>query len=378
LSLYQSWEKDPEKADRAAIDAMLAKYKDAFQRLDLAQKRPRCVFAIGLGVDAPVPHAQVARNAVRILLMHASRSLDRDEVEPALGDIRKMLRLSRDLRPRGAFTCQLVSVAIDATVCMGGVKLFLAYPKLRAEHCDRLIQLLADHEALAIEPFSEGIKGDYVFSRWTLRTFSDRVKTTIDAEGHAVETKLDERGIRQEIGNLLSEDNLNRTDMATLLLTNPATLLKDRQSFDDCLKTMLAAKPTYADRVRQSKLLEKTHLDGRPPCLFKLLSPNYSEFALVASRDLVYLRTAQCLVALRRWQLTHTAPPTDLAEVCRAAKMPGVPVDPFSGSALKLAIIDGEPVVYSVGSDGLDDGGRKDAELGKKPSGDFVFRLPKR
>ena len=58
--------------------------------------------------------------------------------------------------------------------------------------------------------------------------------------------------------------------------------------------------------------------------------------------------------------------------------MPGVPVDPFSGLPLKMAMISGEPVIYSVGSDGVDDHGLKDADLGRKPEGDFLFRLPKR
>jgi hypothetical protein len=67
-----------------------------------------------------------------------------------------------------------------------------------------------------------------------------------------------------------------------------------------------------------------------------------------------------------------------VAEVCRAARMPGVPVDPFSGSSLKLAMIEGEPVIYSVGTDGVDDRGLKDAEQGREPEGDFLSRLPKR
>jgi hypothetical protein len=101
---------------------------------------------------------------------------------------------------------------------------------------------------------------------------------------------------------------------------------------------------------------------------------------LSCGREQAYLGSAKCLIALRRWQLTHNAPPTDLAEVCRAAKISGVPVDPFSGSGspLKLVMIDGEPVVYSVGPDGVDDGGLKDSNMGRNPEGDLLFRLPKR
>jgi hypothetical protein len=41
-----------------------------------------------------------------------------------------------------------------------------------------------------------------------------------------------------------------------------------------------------------------------------------------------------------------------------------------------LAVVAGEPVIYSVGPDG-DDDGLKDADLGRASDGDFLFRLPK-
>jgi hypothetical protein len=38
-------------------------------------------------------------------------------------------------------------------------------------------------------------------------------------------------------------------------------------------------------------------------------------------------------------------------------------------------LTNGEPVVYSVGKDGRDDGGRVDSDFDQKP-GDHTFRLP--
>ena len=55
------------------FDAILAEYKEGFRKLDLAQRRQSCVFAIGMTIDAPVTHAQVARPAARLLVMRASR-----------------------------------------------------------------------------------------------------------------------------------------------------------------------------------------------------------------------------------------------------------------------------------------------------------------
>ena len=40
-----------------------------------------------------------------------------------------------------------------------------------------------------------------------------------------------------------------------------------------------------------------------------------------------------------------------------------------------MAIIDGEPIIYSIGKDGRDDGGRIDSDSDRNP-GDQTFRLP--
>ena len=52
----------------------------------------------------------------------------------------------------------------------------------------------------------------------------------------------------------------------------------------------------------------------------------------------------------------------------KAAGLPRVPIDPYSGQPLRMAIIDGEPVIYSVGKDGRDDGGRIDSDSTGSPA----------
>jgi hypothetical protein len=54
-----------------------------------------------------------------------------------------------------------------------------------------------------------------------------------------------------------------------------------------------------------------------------------------------------------------------------------VPIDAYAGTPLRMALISGQPVIYSVGRDGDDDGGLKDADFGRNPDGDLLFRLPK-
>ena len=370
-------QKDPKIANVAEIDAVLAEYQEGFRKLDLAQKRSRCVFATGLDVDAPLPHSMVARQAARVLLMRAGRSLDRDDFDSAIGDIARILRLSRDLRPRGPTISQIVSIAMDSSATSHGVKLFLIDSKLKAEHCDRLIKILAQHETLAIDPFTEGIKADYLLSRWLLRTLSDRVQTTDDATRRLVETKLNESGLKAQLEKLQIAINLTPEQISALKSSNGTTLAKDRRFFDDQLTTLLAAKPRYVDRISQTRMIQEKLRRQQPSALFKILTPTYADFILSCSRDLVYLRATQCQLAVRRWQLTHKDPLPNLKEICEASNIE-LPTDPFSDLPLKLAVINGEPVIYSVGPDGVDDGGLKDSNMGLNPKGDLLFPLPKK
>ena len=86
------------------------------------------------------------------------------------------------------------------------------------------------------------------------------------------------------------------------------------------------------------------------------------------------LAGVECLTAVRRYALTHGSLPENLEVATREAGLKAVPTDPYSGGPMRYKVIDGKPVVYSVGYDRKDDGGTVDWEYGKKP-GDFIFRI---
>ena len=55
--------------------------------------------------------------------------------------------------------------------------------------------------------------------------------------------------------------------------------------------------------------------------------------------------------------------------------MRSVPIDPFCDQPLRMAVIQGVPVIYSIGADGKDDGARTVWDGAPTHPGDFVFRL---
>jgi hypothetical protein len=67
-----------------------------------------------------------------------------------------------------------------------------------------------------------------------------------------------------------------------------------------------------------------------------------------------------------------------LAPACAEAGLPAVPLDPFGRGPLARARVEGRWVVYSVGLDGTDEGGRVDNDYNRRKTGDLVHPPPRR
>jgi hypothetical protein len=64
-----------------------------------------------------------------------------------------------------------------------------------------------------------------------------------------------------------------------------------------------------------------------------------------------------------------------MAAAIKGSPLKTVPVDPFNGKPMRLTRRDGQPVVYSVGRDGKDDGAQTDSDRNQRPTGDLIYRL---
>ena len=80
-------------------------------------------------------------------------------------------------------------------------------------------------------------------------------------------------------------------------------------------------------------------------------------------------------IALELYRRRTGSWPVDL-EALVPDLMPAVPVDRFDGRPLRYRVIDGRPLVYSVGADRDDDGGRTPVDTRGRPERDLA-RIPK-
>ncbi len=93
--------------------------------------------------------------------------------------------------------------------------------------------------------------------------------------------------------------------------------------------------------------------------------------ALQMAKRIARLRAAAVGLAAERHRLAHGTWPGSVDKLAPLLA-PGVMDDPFTGLPLLLRLSAGDLLVYSVGTDEVDDGGTMNAEGG---GGDFVFRL---
>ncbi len=107
--------------------------------------------------------------------------------------------------------------------------------------------------------------------------------------------------------------------------------------------------------------------------LARLLVPASGKVAAAGTRTKATLRVALAGVAAERFRMAKGRWPKELAELV-PTYLDTVPLDPYDAKPLRLKMSDGAFVVYSVGIDGVDDGGQLD-DKPFLPGSDIGFRL---
>ncbi len=364
-ALYSAFRTDSTSVSDQAIDGLISELEPGLRKVEDAQRRPRCVFDLHLDMFGPVPHAIPARRVAQFVVLKTQRCLDRGDAEQPLHDLEVVLRLVRDLRPRGSLICQITATSIGEMATHEMTPALLASPAFRDEHARRLLDLLGRHEAASVDGYQEGMRYEYLVLRKSLAVIAKDPRQL----GRALGKPEPPAGTRDEHTDALARD------LERQIKTKPEAIAEANARIDEYFHDLLA----FDRPVTQwpQKLHPTRIRDGGPytSVAEMLLIPGGYGLAVFQARSVLGPRAAQCLVALRLWKSRSKDVPTDLEAVVRAAGLPRVPIDPYSGKPLRMAIIDGEPVIYSIGKDGGDDGGRIDSDADRKP-GDQTFRLP--
>jgi len=398
IRLDEAWKRDPKSVDRREVDSWLAEYEAGFEQVAIAQQRPECVFQPGIGPLALLPHAHTARQVTRVAKWRTRRDTERGNLERPIRDLETTLRLSRDLQDRGGMICQLVSVAIDGICCGELVSSVLRADGIQKGHCSRLLAILDAHETESRCRFVEGIRAEYVMARKILYDFQHHTgdispQSLKDLQVRGPDSPLTWLKLLNSLvdfgaGPIATEKYGNRG--AGIPSNHPfitgwtinGKLMSDADYAReiDALNAVYASILDSADQPARKRLEisrdAEIHKPLRDTEVALFFEPSYENFVHALLRADAVLQGTKCLIALRSWQLEHDNPPPDLEALAQAAGMPKVPIDPYSGSSMRMTARNNLPVIYSVGLDGKDDQALVEWDFDtRNPAGDLLFQL---
>ena len=416
-----------ELEDLEQLREVVAEYEEGFRKLREAQREEACVFEIAISPLAITPHAHTARSVARIVFLSVHRHLADGKLDAGIDDVEMLLRLARDLGPRGDMACQLVRLILEQWCWQDLLPHILSQDGLTIEHCDRMLNLVED-SARAVNPILEAEKYEQLLWRQRLyqlerneydvaarvKQFHLRGSFTVPTmllweNSAAIERRINSDVVRQSAEEMAKEDEeakqlyekikteetknkrlTARMDrmLAAILLTKallnvPAEdLRRDYEVLDERYGQLeKAVRQPYPERVEDLMMLRDWTRDDawdRAEVLrvFRpmLLPPERERLATTQRRMLL------CLLAVVRGQLAGEDEAADLEQPVRAAGLPQVPLDPYSGAPIRSMKLDGQYIIYSVGPDGDDDQARA-AEFwgarwvtGDPPDGDISLR----
>jgi hypothetical protein len=387
MEVQDALTKNAKSVPDSSIDEVVKSYETGFRKLAAAQRRERCVFETGIGITSLLPHVQVARQVARVASLRVRRAVERRDFDGAIRDVEMVLRLVRDLQPRGPFITQLVAAAMTQFVCVDTIPRILVARGLREEHCNRLLKVLAEHDAKATDGYVEGLRAEYLSARVTLQDLvrhqpelaKQLQKFGVKPGTSVVKALLETpQGLGPSAGPARPlPDDVD----ARVARTSPAELARVVRDLDGNHRMLIGLDGIpYAARLARIEALKPAAADDPLSRIAMAIqvepAAGLTMVVRSISRATATLHATECLVALRRWQLTHRSWPRDLASAVKGTALKGVPADPYDGKPMRMVVLDKQPIVYSVGRDGRDDGGQKDSNLDIKPDGDLTYRLP--
>jgi hypothetical protein len=378
------FQKERTDSDNAELDKLLEDYRAGLQKLALAQERKRCLFETGISLSSLAPHVQAARQVVPILHLKSIRELDRQDVAAAIGSLEAGLRLSRDLRPRGFAITQLVSGALNIFCLRQMVPEILRAPLCSREQCDRLLALLRNHRRQAPDSWVTRLRSEYVVLRDVINGVQnrtgdfapDRAKDVMAAYGRS--TSATSAG---DLLFFLFNQNAAQTGAAkeVAAINTRLDLMSEKEYAQEAKAAAdwyLALEPIgRKPPAQQSAALIEIQARFNTTLFVSRWQSAVLPSLNFIRRDETLVGGTLCLVALKRWLLTHREPPPDLTTMLAKTGAGEVPIDPYSGKPLSFTVVGGKPTIYSIGPDGIDDHGEFDNLDGRNASGDMLFQL---
>lgn len=373
MDVYRAWLSDPESLNSDAHE-VVSMFDRGVELIRTAQELSDCTFETGLTITASLSHLEGARAVAQVLRIRAALLLESGDLDGPIESVSLLLRLYRDLQPRGIVISQELTNVLANHVA-GIIKAILGHSACSRNHCDRLLALLTDHESQALDRFSIAAASEYVSSRILIHEIHNGTGDFSREGRNALKKWLNAKGAStgQLLAALLSWNSKTAAEVDRwLVLLSDEDYRREEMSIDYYYSSVLSlASKSHPDRVSKLQHLFSNRVKSLALALF---ASDFSKFSANVSRGDTDLRGSIALVALKRFLLERNHGLPGIQAVLASAGV-GMLNDPFSGGPFQLVHIDGEPVIYSIGADLKDDGGLLVTDWPRTVEGDIVFSL---
>jgi hypothetical protein len=350
---------DPIPAEmKAAIAECLQTNAAALKLLHQAASDLRdCRYPVDLtkGFATVFPHLAKARAAARILQLEAVLSAEEGQPETAHRAPKTGLAVGLSLRQEPDLIARLVTIAINGLMVSGLEQCVNRVAFTDAQLAD-LMSALADAESGS--GMAHALTGERALgSGWFEKIRTGKVSP------HELATDIEPQAPVKVLSRLYSASGLAEREEVHYL-----------QMLSDFIA---AARCPLSERVSAAKSVDN-RIEGLPRLYVfcRMLLPALETAVEKDTLGLVQLEVARTALAVQRYRLAQGKLPAALGDLV-PAYLAAVPVDAFDGLPIRYKLLPSGFVVYSVGRDGKDDGGRvADAEGNRlKPGTDITFTV---
>jgi hypothetical protein len=311
-----------------------------------------------LFLNEPTDHSQKVRQVVRLLNLEAVDRIQQNDIDGALGACCAIVNAGRSFGDEPNLIPQLVRIAVDG-VALFTMQRALAQGLASDRVLERVQQCLASEAEAPLLIFA--LTGDRATAFETFRRLS------------VGETKFSDWAyqVGQEApANARGSDYLP----AMFIRYNQAIVLESMN------RAMAIARrpPSEQASLWAQFEVDRTSRNDGPARVFgilgELVAPAHGLAGLGFLRAKAILRVGNVMVAVERFQRAHGRWPGSI-DTMVPRFLTGSSADPFTGRELVLKELPDGVVIYSLGSDQTDNGGKFDERGRDKPGYDLGYRL---
>lgn len=320
-------------------------------------------------ISVLLPHLGFMRQSVRLLAADTRAAVYQNDPPRAIANLTATLGLARQSAESPFLISGLVAISIVNVHCESVMRILTDTPAFFTDaQWSRLaheLAVVAPRDLLQVE--SEKIVLRDLIQR--MYTDNGRGNGHITDEGlELLEWLRNEQQTESSIFALMGEETVGSRAsqfVAEALLPGSALLIADRRATAQRLDELFAlaerdiAKPlgeSGHDSMDTEIESWSTFERQRYPLLFETM-PAMGAAARTAVQSQTRCDGVLIGIALELYRREHGAWPSALEELVPRF-IPALPVDPITGGALRYRAAETGPVVYSVGGDRDDDGGR--------------------